>query len=49
LKSASKDDKKEIEFLKNRVALLEDPTDSNNFLGERLIKRPARLLPVSIL
>jgi len=49
LKSASKDDKKEIEFLKNRVALLEAPADSNNFLDERPIKRPARLLPVSIL
>ena len=49
LKSASKDDKKEIEFLKNRVALLEAPTDSNKFLGKRHIKRPARLLPSAIL
>lgn len=49
LKRASKDDKKEIEFLKNRVALLEDPTDSDTFLGKRPIKRPARLLPAAIL
>ena len=50
LKATVDDDKKEIHFLENRVALLEAST-SNNIPDDQhhLIKRPVRLLPVSIL
>lgn len=49
LKATVDEDKKEIQFLKNRVELLEALT-ANSIPGEQhhLIKRPFRLLPVSI-
>ena len=50
LKATVNDDKKEIHFLKNRVALLEASTE-NSIPDEQhlLIKRPVRLLPAAVL
>ena len=45
LKATVSEDKKKIQFLENRVALLERPTEGDR----RLIKRPVRLLPARIL
>jgi len=48
LKATVSEDKKEITFLKNRVTLLEASTDRDEALhDEGLVKRPARLLPIS--
>ena len=50
LKATVIEDKKEIHFLKNRVTLLEASTDrADEDLEEGLVKRPARLLPISVL
>lgn len=50
LKATVDDDKKEILFLKNRVALLETLTENANPGDQHhyLMKRPFRLLPVSL-
>ena len=51
LKATVDDNKKEIHFLKNRVALLEASTENIIIPDEqhKLMKRPVRLLPVSVL
>jgi len=51
LKATVDDDKKEIHFLKNRVAILEASTENIIIPDEqhKLMERPVRLLPVSVL
>jgi len=51
LKATVSEDKKKIQFLENRVALLEGSTEDNKKIvgDKRLIKRPVRLLPAFIL
>lgn len=50
LKATVNEDKKEIHFLANRVAALESSAADHTIHDDRqLMKRPARLLPVSVL
>ena len=50
LKSTVYEDKREMHFLKNRVAVLEASVDENQIHdSSNFMKRPARLLPTRIL